>query len=346
MIPYIALFVAVSICLIASSVASMNYGFYAAGLLLMIFSSIRYNIGKDFDNYNLAFFDIGKMGETYGYEPLNLLLIKGVNLIGGESKAVFAVYAAITLLGVLFFIKRLSESKELSVFLFFCIGIFYFATFNQVRQWAAMAMILCSLVFLIEGKIAKAFVFLIGGTLFHMSAAVCLIIPLLTRKYSSKVLLLLMLSAGFIGKLGLILVQNSYYFRYLDALRSETQGSLVLTALYLLLVSLSIFLLGYFDRHVRLSRKEIVLLNLCWASLLIMLGGFIAGIDFAYTMRANMYFTVQLVILVPMLLRKLSPSTQYIAYPVTLGSVGYLYFSTLILKGEAYMLTPFKTWLI
>lgn len=344
MIPYIALFLAVSICLLISSMTGLNYAFYLAGFFLTMFSALRYNIGKDYENYNQAFLDIAKTTDTYGYEYLNIILIKTVNFIGGTPQLVFATYAAVTMFCVFMFIKRLSNAKELSAFAFMCIGIFYFATFNQVRQWAALAMILCAVIFLAEHKNIRSYSFVVMAMMFHMSAAVFIVIPLLTKRYSKKFLFTLLLSSGLIGKIGLLLVQKSYYFRYLEALRSDSVGSPALIGGYLLSITASIFALGYFNKDRNLSRPEIILLNMCWVSLLILLSGFSAGVDFAYVMRINMYFSIQLLALIPLLIRQLTLPFQYFAYPSAAAALSYLYFSTLQMKGNIYVLTPFKTW--
>src|SRR3989338_10266493 len=105
--PYTALFLAVSTCLLISSMTGLNYAFYLAGLLLIVFSALRYNIGKDYENYDLAFLDIARTPETYGYEPLNIAVVKVASFIGGNSQLVFAIYAAVTIFCVFLFIKRL-----------------------------------------------------------------------------------------------------------------------------------------------------------------------------------------------------------------------------------------------
>lgn len=322
----------------------LNYAFYLAGFFLTMFSALRYNIGKDYENYNQAFLDIAKTTDTYGYEYLNIILIKTVNFIGGTPQLVFATYAAVTMFCVFMFIKRLSNAKELSAFAFMCIGIFYFATFNQVRQWAALAMILCAVIFLAEHKNIRSYSFVVMAMMFHMSAAVFIVIPLLTKRYSKKFLFTLLLSSGLIGKIGLLLVQKSYYFRYIEALRSDSVGSPALIGGYLLSITASIFALGYFNKDRNLSRPEIILLNMCWVSLLILLSGFSAGVDFAYVMRINMYFSIQLLALIPLLIRQLTLPFQYFAYPSAAAALSYLYFSTLQMKGNIYVLTPFKTW--
>lgn len=345
MTPYILLFIFVSSCLAISGVLGINYAFYLAGAMLIAFSSIRLNVGKDFENYDISFKEIIQTGDGLSFEPLNIILIKVVVFFGGNVHAIFFAYALITLFSVFFFIKKASPSKEISAFAFMCIGMFYFATFNQIRQWMAIAMMLFAIIYLAEKKNYTAYLFAIAGMFFHLSAMILIIIPALTKRYSLLFFLALLLSAGVIGKIALLGIQNTYYFRYIDVLRSDANGSVFLIAGYVFLLGASVFFSGYFNSAKELSRMDIILLNLCLVSLFILLCGFLAGLDFAYVMRVNMYFTIQLLALIPILIRSLSRPFQYLAYPVAVISLSYIYFSTLYLKGGIYHLTPFKTWI-
>lgn len=345
MLPYLLLFMSVTTCLALSYALGINFAFYFSCLLLIGFSGIRHGVGMDYENYETAFRDIANGSDNHVFEPLNVGLIKAIAFLGGGPHSIFFAYAAIALVGIFFFAKHASTSKELTVFSFMCIGMFYLSTFNQVRQWAAIGMMLIAVVHLADRRIITSVCFAAGAMLFHLSAVTLIILPALTRRYKFTVFLSLFLLSGVIGKIALIILQNSYYFRFLEALRSDRKSSLVLVFGYVALVTTVVGLSGYFRSERHLTRIQIISLNLCLVSLLILAVGHYAGIDFAFVMRVNMYFSVPMIALIPMLVGTVQRPLQHIAHLITVAALGALFFLTLYSKGNFYHLTPFRTWL-
>ena len=150
-------------------------------------------------------------------------------------------------------------------------------------------------------------------------------------------------SAGILAELLLFAIERSPFVHYLnEAFRSDRTGSLPVFVFYVSFLIFSLVLLGYFNPRKNLHRHELVILNMNLLSILILSMGFIIGLDFQATMRANVYFSIQLIVLIPWMLSRFSKFFQMVVYPICFLLLGWIYFGTLIFKGEDYMLTPFR----
>lgn len=342
MIPYSFLFVLVGSGLLAARAFGVRWLYYVVGAALAIFSGLRDNIGVDYESYANSFSEIRQGVNLRDFEPLNMGIINFVNLLGGGDYLIFLSYSIITLSGVLYFSKRTSNSKELSVFIFMTLSIFYFSTFNLMRQWAAISMILFSITSLIDKKYYRMVAFIALASMFHLSALMMVVIPFLTIRFSKKWVLVMMLSSVLLAEFAFLVIEQLPYIHYLnEVFRSDRTGSLPMFLSYILFLILMLLKMGYFNIDKQLARHELVILNMCLLSIFVLLIGFLMGLDFQTTMRANAYFTIQVIILLPWLLKEFDRFSQYIVYPFCILALSGIYWGTLIFRGEDYMLTPF-----
>ncbi|MDO6499531.1 EpsG family protein [Photobacterium sanguinicancri] len=320
--------------------------FYMACFLLFVFSSFRKDVGADFDNYYNIFIDFRMGLAPFDFEPLNMLIINVVNYLGLDVYLIFPIYAAITLFSVYYFLCKLSKSKELSLAIFFLTGIFYLSTLNGIRQWAAVALVLVAIVKMIERKTAATLVCVLLAALFHKSAIIMAIIPFLSvRLRPSSMIVITILSFVFV-KLVLYIISISGYNRYLiDGLYTQTVSPLLLILYSSFLLIAPVFL-GYFSKNVQLSRRLIILINLNFISILILFFGFMSGMSAVSIMRMNMYFQMQVVILLPELFLRVKPiSARMLSGFLFLILLTFYFFNTLFSNGYLYKLTPYSTFL-
>lgn len=343
MMAYTLLYVYMAVLLILSHNIRTNLFFYLASLLLILFSGFRNDVGMDYASYNQTFNDINVNSQSLDFEFLNMLIIKSFQYVGLSNQAIFLFYSLLILSGVSYFIKKLSPSKEFSLLIFLTIGIFYLSTFNGIRQWAALSMFLIAIVKLIDKKYLQMIAFLLAGFYFHTSMLVTFfIIPLLSKRFSIKIVLLSLIFLIGSSKVILFLILNSQYNIYLAQV-SQNGSSGFLFQIYIVLLVCILIYFNYFKPKIILGKAEIVLLNMNIASIATLLVGHYLELSFLSIMRVNMYFQIQLIILIPILIHRIREHKlkQFVVIVTVLLCSGY-FFYLLSFNGEIYHLLPYK----
>ncbi len=344
MLPYFILITVVGLFLISSRVTQYNFLYYSAGIFLIIYSGIREGVGVDYFSYSDIFLEIKNGMNANEFEPFNMAIINFSQLIGMGENLIFTTYSIITIIGVLYFCKNLSNNKEVSLFIFAAISIFYLSTFNLVRQWAAISMMLFAITSLINQKKYRVVTFITFACMFHFSAMVLVIIPFLKIRFSKKAVLIIFLLGVLLSGFSLLIIEQLPYARYLnDSFKSDRSISLLFFSTYVIALFLPIFYVGYFNDKKIITNKEVMLINMNLLSILILIIGLVLNIDFQSLMRLNIYFSIQLIILIPMMLSKLNISIRKIIYPIFIISITIFYGYIIAFKGEEYMLTPYNS---
>ncbi len=122
-----------------------------------------------------------------GFQKLYMVL----RFLNADSQVLLLVVSAITMLGFGIFIYKNSTDVVLSTFIFSCM--FYPNSFNIMRQYLAIAIVINSLTLIFNRKYITASIIIAIGTLFH-SMAIVFFIPLILYlfknwKLSMKILL-------------------------------------------------------------------------------------------------------------------------------------------------------------
>lgn len=146
-------------------------------LFLFLLSALRNYVGRDYPAYISLFRDIGLSNYTSAewewiiQSPLFVLICKIISYVTDSYLAMFAVIGFITL--ILFYrsIKIISTDWTFSLYLFLCFCL-YFQSFNQIRQMAAVAAIVCSYQYLIEDNLKKFLIILAVAMSFHLTAGI------------------------------------------------------------------------------------------------------------------------------------------------------------------------------
>lgn len=343
MAPYSLVFMSIGLLLIASHMSrSINY-YYTSIVVLILFSGLRVDVGVDYQSYDEMFYLIRAGNEPFEYEFLNYVIIHAVDYLELSNKYIFLIYSIITLCGVSIFIEKFSPSKELSLLMFFSIGVFYLSTFNNVRQWAGIAIALLAIVKLSERKYIQAIFAILAAVLFHFSTIVWIILPLLRVRWKLKTLALVVFLLFYLSNDISEIIQSSKYSMYYGTEMFDQAWNIALIFFYVGFILFSIIYFGYFNQSEALQGDRVILLNMNLISMIILSMGAFLGVDFLSTMRANVLFQIQLVVLVPIVF--ISLKSAYLRsislYSCILFCVSY-YFYTLYFNGELYMLTPYQ----
>lgn len=345
MIPYILLIIAVSICLTLSYKSKLDIYYYVTILLMIVFSGLRSNVGVDYNSYVFMFEDIACDSSIsfvdYRFEPLNILIIKIISLFGLGVKTFFFIYALITLVGIGFFIKKTSLLKELSLFIFLTIGIYYLSTLNGIRQWAAVSLILVAIVKTIDKKNIEAILYVVSAILFHYSAVIILIIPFLRFRYPVYQLVLLVILLFYFNNLidAFVGIRYSIY----EIIKFENTSNMFAFYAYVVLILYLLLYFKYFNKKYVIESGVTILLNMNICSIIILMIGGDMKIDFSIIMRVNMYFQISLIILLPLACLRIKNSYLRggVIFSIILFSASY-YFSVLYFRGENYNLIPYQ----
>lgn len=342
---YEILLVVILLLLYFSSDFRGNTFFYFLFFILLLFSGVRYHVGVDFDNY-YRWFDAMQYGRESRFEPATVFICHLVSFLGFKIQAIFFIYSVVILSGVFYFIKSLSCDKELSLLIFFSIGIFYLATFNQIRQWAAISLVLVSIVFMLKKRYILAIIMAYVATLFHGSAYIAIfVMPLFFIRMRFWGFLLMVSCLSFIAKELGVLISHTDYVAYTTFLKMKTQTPIVTMVIYIAGLLGIVYKIGYFSRDIKsMDRKIILLCNMNLMSIIwVIAGAFILKLDFISLMRTNMYFEIQSIILIPYIISHISNKKLRLGIKLILVLFCILYYLNLIIRhGSDFNLVPYQ----
>ncbi|QKF76875.1 EpsG family protein [Arcobacter defluvii] len=346
MLAYLGVYFFIIFALFLNYMYKTKYFIYFTFVLLLLFSSLRFEVGADYLVYYDMFIDFKKNIALFDFEPLNMLIINSVNFSDINVYFIFFIYSFLILCGIYYFIFKLSLSKEISIILFFLIGIFYLSTLNGIRQWAAISMILVAIVNIINKQNFRGFFFIFLAMMFHSSAIVLFVLFFLKRKFKLTTLLIILIIVVIVSGFLVDAITNTGYRRYLIEGLYTQSVNLILLSIYIFSLMIFPFLFKYFNKNVELSNKMVFLLNMNFVSVLILVIGYILELSMISIMRINMYFQLQIIILIPEFL--LIIKNKYIRFLLQYLMILVLsiyFFYTLFVNGELYKLVPYNTYL-
>ncbi|MDD5939583.1 MAG: EpsG family protein [Lachnospiraceae bacterium] len=173
---------------------------FLAALFLVLFvpEALRQETGNDYMRY-VEFFHLAYVHAYVPTEPgFNWLCRLIYGLCGYENYLLlFALFAAGTILFFLAAMRQQAEDFPLTFLLFMFSG-YYFQSYNTVRYYLALAIVLYAQHFLFDGRWPAAALFFVLAALFHKSALVVfLFYPLCMLRWKKRDLpLLLCAGAG------------------------------------------------------------------------------------------------------------------------------------------------------
>lgn len=210
----------------------MIWFLYAAPLLGI--AMFRYDVGTDYRSVYWNYYEavsIGKRSVYYSNIQLEVGFYYFNRVLSFLSKSpivLFVVSSLIIYLAVFFHIRKTNKRIALSTLLFVLSGL-YFTSFNVVRQFLALSIVL---IFWRAIQERKVLVYLIGCLLagsFHLSAIGLFVLYLLKgikidRKRFLSILLLSIVVMPVFGKVVDFLVMNTRYKYYISSRLYITDG--------------------------------------------------------------------------------------------------------------------------
>ena len=144
-------------------------------VILSACSALRFGIGNDYRQYAQTAHEAYVGGYVVTEAGFNILVRLVYGLVGFECyELMFAVFAFATIYIFLKALYQQSVSFGQSFFLFMTLG-FYFQTYNTVRYYLALAIVLYSMRYVLERDWLKFIFLIVFAAFFHKSAL--LVIP-------------------------------------------------------------------------------------------------------------------------------------------------------------------------
>lgn len=349
MYPYIFLFLFVSFFYFFDKRFIQNdFIYWLIFLYVLFFSGFRYGVGVDYAAYSDIFFSLSSGFDldpsVDKLEPMTGFIVRAVNYFGFGEQYFFLLYSFITLFGVFFFIRKFSPDRRVSIFVFICVGIYFFATFNIIRQWLAISFFLMSLVSILSNRYLVSLLFLICMIASHYTSILLLLVyPFLFIRFSFFGALVGLILLFFVAYIAQFFIAGTVYAIYLDNQFLSADLNVIFLLLYVASMLFFLLYFGYFNKRVYIGRELLILLNMCLMSISIVVGMIAVDASSTLMMRVNTYFQVQIIILFSYLFISLKGRLIYyygkLAFFILIGSY---YFYTLLVNGAKYSLTPYS----
>ncbi len=269
MILYIVLIFAMTVCVFADSsrqkmrlikkresisvVLTMIFSW-----ILFLISGFRYNTGTDYINYAQNYETKSAGIDTYwlNYEPGFNFLNFFVSKTFGEVQFLFIICSGVTMYFIYRSYKKSSADKYLSLYLFVTLY-FFFSSFNYVRQYMAISLVLFAVDDLINKNFKNYLIKVAVASLFHSTSL--LMIPfyfIARRKVRLGVYIpltaILMLSRIFYQQI--IVLVTKIMPKYAIYLDFEGGGATV--SLLLLMMNFVVLLAITYKKRKNIEQKE------------------------------------------------------------------------------------------
>lgn len=340
---------AVGMVLFADGASRTKNAWYLTGsfLLLYLLAALRApSVGTDFPTYLEQFRQAAKpleiVVQTSRFEWGYLLFSKCLGAVSVNSVWFTAVTSGCILLPIALLISRYSKMVWLSVCLFASL-LLYAMSMTAIRQYLALAILLCGLPLLQKSRLLFCLVVLAAAS-FHATALLFLLVPLLYTVRFTRRSVLLLAAAGmgaFLAADGIIDVIGSVFPRYALYRFGSYHTGLHLFSFVKLALFGAVLLLSWacgYDRRLSIEhRPNTELLCGCLAFLLTLL-----EIQATVYDRAVDYFAIFIIILLPNVLSDIRDKHARLLgiWVVVAGSFAYEAV-VLWLRGAWYHVMPY-----
>lgn len=292
------------------------------------------SVGTDTESYQSIFlkyvYGVPDYHSEIGYATFN----KIIAMISSDPQSIVIASSIIINFGVMHFIYKNSTNAWLSVYLYITL-FYYFFSFNYIRQFIAISIVLIAWSFLKDKKIFTFIVFVVLAASFHTSAliALLLIFVFLARK-KTKLIPLILLSTIF-GLLGMdVLFKYAFelFPRYEDYYTGDfSQGSGIRSLILYLVIFIATFIF-------RKKKDEEYNMLLSIATICAALG--ILSYEYFMFSRPSIYFNVFAIIIIPKITSNFKGKESLIANYVVI-ILGFAYLLYYLFLGW-HDVTPYK----
>lgn len=270
-----------------------------------IVSSYRYGIGTDYFMYeDISIFSssatsIKSIMDRFELEPgwaaLNWITAKIFN----DPKVIFAISSFIFLFCaykmIAYYVDRISVGMSIFILLILC----YLPSFNAVRQYVAIGILMLSFKYIENKRLIKFFILVFIATIFHYTALVFIPIYFILYKKISKTKIAVIIGGAFTIILGynfiistIISISPAFekYERYLYT--GNGQFNMIMFLFQAIIVSF--ILLAYNP----LKNSNYFMYNLVYVFFISIVVSFLGNMVL-FVGRISYYFEISLIILIP-----------------------------------------------
>ncbi len=313
--------------------------------VLFLLSAMRYGIGNDYWTYRYEFLDIFRADTKVSYEIGFQTFVRIMQHIVGVDNYI-PIFAVVSFFTCLFFIKGLYDISDwfvISFFLFMTNG-FYFMSFSNIRYYFVLALVICSMKFLLERKFVQFCLIILFAALFHMTAL--LVIPAYFiayfLKWSKKTIWMIPAAALlliFARKPIRFILFKIYPYYEGDAILDVTNFSWVNIAKCTAILALCLI---FYKKAIRGNEKAEMLFNLnLFALILYTCATYIPELS-----RVCYYLIISQVFLIPIVLKKIENT---VIRRICLGGViaAYVGYFLIFLKqgyDPVIQILPYFSW--
>lgn len=162
-------------------------------LIPSVFAGIRYNVGTDYPNYFWTFEHL--KGVNFNWiltDSLHFNMDRGFLLISKilslifSSKAIFGIWGFIILTFVVVTLYKQYHEYDIGLIYFLFLLLYYFSSFNILRQVVAASIVFYALKYVIDGKYIRFLVCVAVAASIHFSALLALPIWFLWNHKTNK----------------------------------------------------------------------------------------------------------------------------------------------------------------
>lgn len=334
---YFVIFVVLVVCAIIDKKSKNDFFKIFFFVLLTLFAGFRHNVGVDYVGYEQTF------DEVVGFvirEPGGAWIMNMVRKIGGTVQLYLLLMALIT---QFFVYKTFIRNKQwfwTSTYVYYSISLFYLASFNGVRQYAAMAVSIWSLYLMRDNK--KYYYFLvIFLAAFFLHSSVILFLPLyffIRKSFPLWIHFVILMIAGVVSKFISVIASYASFDIYNIVERDITVG---ITQYLFAIFSFMLLILG---RKMKSFYSNTILYNmnsLCVSTLLIVIMQ-TSGMFIMICQRINNYFLFSFLLIIPCILNSISKENR-VGYHLFFALFCFSYFiRTIVFEGQRYQLVPYN----
>lgn len=303
---------------------------------MFIVSGCRYYVGTDYGTYRGIFMNI--MNEELPKHEIGYYLLSKISyIIDSNPQTIFIVTSLIILLLIFFTINKYCSRYELGLYLFITL-FHYYASFNVIRQYIAIAITFYAVRYIFEEKYYKYLISIILASTFHLTAIIMIPfyfivrIKMDTKEYIYGTILGLI---GLIGFEKLFTLAITLFPKYKDY-----EGSVLFAygSTNGIIVYALIFVLMYIFRKplIQSDNRNRIYINFTFISVLVSILT-TKGVLFA---RIAGFFNIYTVILIPNLLDVFNKKEKRLIY-YSILCAGYLYCYLMLRSGQGNIL-PFR----
>lgn len=278
-----------------------------------------------------------------GIEPGFFILVELINLFEVEKYSffIFSLLFNYLIISSIYFFKNY---RTLMLISFLTFSLIYLSHFNILRQSISLAFFVKSIIFLIDKKIVKGYMYILFAALFHYSAIPMLTLPIilkyLQRHYffiSTVSALLVVLYAIFYKYLIPLIVLWTGASRYSYYSTDIVDRSSILLYGFYVLIFILIALLYKNERNYKLFLYFIFMYVVFGACINFL------GLPYEGPGRISVYYSAAFIFLIPLVIERFNSDVRVILIPCFYFFM-IIFFMTLVYFANYHEVFPYSFW--